>query len=555
MPHLEANRPAPREQQQVCRGTPLQCQLGGRRRACWWKVSSLRLGGARGWATRRHHRGCPPPGRPRLALQGVLRRALTPQGSLRKASEKWAGEKASLAHFDPSGKPTITVLYEDELVPFLLSSKARARVEAAAAMPATAQRGAYAPREATAPPLHAPDLRAIRFTSLAQRAHGCGEPGGKGALLADALAAPDGFTLGAALVAARSVNEMFAWTMLQTASVADGAPADLAPEILVVQWGADAVHRAQGGSAAPVPAPAPAASATAGGSAAEEEGAAGAAAEGGAVPGAMGEEAAAEGLAVEGAAAEGRTSGAMAGKRVGQAEGSWLGQGSLEEGEVRGARELPRGANPRLDRLCELRRKPCIRRAHSLTADTTVSHGHGQMHSKFWLLHFVSTQARALPPTTLPCTHRFAPTTPLRALSLDPASARAVIASLLREAFGARASSPPTLKPTLKPTTHPQADRRDARLRLVVTSGNALPGAFGGMPDARQLCGLWWADFVIASDAAAAAASDDDDDNDDDVTGAAPPSPPPPPSAFRAALLHHVEACTYHAHSVRMPCT
>ena len=90
----------------------------------------------------------------------------------------------------------------------------------------------------------------------------------------------------------------------------------------------------------------------------------------------------------------------------------------------------------------------------------------------------------------------------------------------------------------------------------MVTSGNALPGAFGGMPDARQLCGLWWADFVIASDAAAAAASDDDDDNDDDdVTGAAPPPPPPPPSAFRAALLHHVEACTYHAHSVRMPCT
>ena len=114
---------------------------------------------------------------------------------------------------------------------------------------------------------------------------------------------------------------------------------------------------------------------------------------------------------------------------MGQAEGSWLGQGCLEEGEVRGARELPRGANPKLDRLCELRRKPRIRRAHSLTADTTVSHGHGQMHSKFWLLHFVSTQARALPPTTLPCTHRFAPTTLLRALTLDPASARAVIAS------------------------------------------------------------------------------------------------------------------------------
>ena len=86
----------------------------------------------------------------------------------------------------------------------------------------------------------------------------------------------------------------------------------------------------------------------------------------------------------------------------------------------------------------------------------------------------------------------------------------------------------------------------------MVTSGNALPAAFGGMPDSRQLCGLWWADFDIASDAAAAAAASDDDD-DDVVDGAAAP-PPPPPSAFRAALLHHVEACTYYAHNVRMPC-
>ena len=295
------------------------------------------------------------------------------------------------------------MLYEDELVPFLLSGKARARVEAAAAMPATARRGACAPREATAPPLHAPDLRAIRFTSLAQRAHGCGEPGGKGALLADALATPDGFTLGAALVAARSVNEMFAWTMLQTASVADGAPADLAPEILVVQWGADAAHRAQGGSAALVPAPAPAASAAAEGSAAEEMAGEGLSVEGEGAEGAMAEGVAAEVAVAEGAAVDGRATGRWGGEGVGQAEGSWLGQGCLEEGEVRGARQLPHGANPNLDRLCELRRKPRIRRAHSLTADTTVSHGHGQMHSKFWLLHFVSTQAMF--PSYHPCTY------------------------------------------------------------------------------------------------------------------------------------------------------
>ena len=92
------------------------------------------------------------------------------------------------------------MLYEDELVPFLRSSTARALVEAAAAMPAGARRGASPVKEATRPPLHAPDLRAIRFTSIAQRAHGKGEPGGKGTLLADALSAPDGFTLGAARV-------------------------------------------------------------------------------------------------------------------------------------------------------------------------------------------------------------------------------------------------------------------------------------------------------------------------------------------------------------------
>ena len=173
--------------------------------------------------------------------------------------------------------------------------------------------------------------------------------------------------------------------MLQTASVADGAPddPDLAPEILMVQWGADPAHRAQAGRGSPASAAAPDAASAAEGAAAE-----GAAAEG----------VAAEGLAAEGAAAEGRASGGAAEGWEAQAERGWLGQGCLEEGAVPGTRVLPEGAHPRLDELCKRRRKPRIRRAHCLTADTTVSHGHGQMHSKFWLLHFVSTQARALPP-------------------------------------------------------------------------------------------------------------------------------------------------------------
>ena len=178
-------------------------------------------------------------------------------------------------------------------------------------------------------------------------------------------------------MAARSVDEQFAWTMLQSASVADGAPddPDLAPEILMVQWGADPAHRAQAGRASPARAAAPDAASAAEGAAAE-----------------------AEGAAAEGEAAEGRASGGAAEGWEAQAERGWLGQGCLEEGAVPGTRVLPEGAHPRLDELCKRRRKPRIRRAHCLTADTTVSHGHGQMHSKFWLLHFVSTQARALPP-------------------------------------------------------------------------------------------------------------------------------------------------------------
>ena len=72
-------------------------------------------------------------------------------------------------------------------------------------------------------------------------------------------------------MAARSVDEQFAWTMLQTASVADGAPddPDLAPEILMVQWGADPAHRAQAGRGSPASAAAADAASAAEGAAAE----------------------------------------------------------------------------------------------------------------------------------------------------------------------------------------------------------------------------------------------------------------------------------------------
>ena len=64
-------------------------------------------------------------------------------------------------------------------------------------------------------------------------------------MLADALAAPEGHSLKTALVVAQSVSPMFARTVLQTASVADGAPPELAPELIMICWAPDVAHREQ----------------------------------------------------------------------------------------------------------------------------------------------------------------------------------------------------------------------------------------------------------------------------------------------------------------------
>ena len=109
-----------------------------------------------------------------------------------------------------------------------------------------------------------------------------------------------------------------------------------------------------------------------------------------------------------------------------------------------GTRVLPEGAHPKLDELCKLRRKPRIRHAHCLTADTTVSHGHGQMHSKFWLLHFVSTQAcnpmhpRLQPYVSQAATLCISHQVLAAALRLDP-GARAATLALARARARARA--------------------------------------------------------------------------------------------------------------------
>lgn len=58
---------------------------------------------------------------------------------------------------------------------------------------------------------------------------------------------------------------------------------------------------------------------------------------------------------------------------------------------------------------------------------------------------------------------------------------------------------------------------------MVITTGKAAAGSFGGMPGCRQLQGIGWADFSIVAEASAARMA-------------------VRPSAFRDALVGHVDA-------------
>mmetsp|Transcript_85644 Transcript_85644/g.256563 ORF Transcript_85644/g.256563 Transcript_85644/m.256563 type:complete len:1047 (+) Transcript_85644:72-3212(+) len=307
-----------------------------------------------------------------------------------RTSSKWRqAHEYNTAAASQGNKPQIIVLWEEELLPFLLSGESR-KIIAKGGPPERAV--AFL----TKVPTHRPDVRAVRYTSIAQQAHGCGEPGTKGAVLADALAAPLGLTCVNAFVAAQSMNSAFVWTMLQKASVGDGAPAHLGlEELVLVQWS--------------------------GGLAEEED----------------------TMVVVEEEERRGGSQwlgGLHRLPTVGRAPG---------ETTAVGTRHLPLGLNPHLDAVCEARSKPRIGVAHALLAHANL--GRGRCHSKFWILHF-------------------------------------------------------------KPI-----DGQDGEcVRLVVSSGNALTGSFGGMPTHRQLCGLWWMDFAVRDSAQ-------------------------PPSPFRAALIDHCE--------------
>ena len=67
----------------------------------------------------------------------------------------------------------MVVLYEEQLLPYILSREAVELVEAVADAAETQRPQQMAPR--TAPPVHLPDLCAIRSTSVSQRAHGLGD--------------------------------------------------------------------------------------------------------------------------------------------------------------------------------------------------------------------------------------------------------------------------------------------------------------------------------------------------------------------------------------------
>jgi hypothetical protein len=117
--------------------------------------------------------------------------------------------------YEPAAVPAdIKILYEDKFYEFLRSLPAQDDAPAVSTAPATR----------TAAPLLPPDLGAVRFTHKTRAAHGKGEPGREGSMLADALAPPAGYTFDNGLiVSGEHLDKGFAHSLLQTCACADGA--------------------------------------------------------------------------------------------------------------------------------------------------------------------------------------------------------------------------------------------------------------------------------------------------------------------------------------------
>ena len=304
-----------------------------------------------------------------------------PDGAAAIAAGAAAAAVATAAQCSTAGsvdRQPIAIVYEEDVMAFVLSEGARELVRARAGRPSRpVGQSSQQPRATTLPPTHKPDVRSIRYTSISHQAHGRGEPGVKGSVLADALAAPEGHSLVSALVAAQSVDPSFVWTMLQTASVSDGAPSNMQPSIILIDWVPDPARRSLSDGQPwqpPVAAESILTPDEAGPSeyllcAASAERPAGAA---GLVAG----------LEMQ--------SGSVRPSLEMQSGSIWLGSAMLEDGSSPGTLRLRDGGNTHLEAICARRQKPRIRHAYRVSADTTIEAGHGQMHSKFWLLHFAS---------------------------------------------------------------------------------------------------------------------------------------------------------------------
>ena len=165
------------------------------------------------------------------------------KGERPESSAKYINAFAINERREAAGKPPILIIYEEALLAFILSAEAETLAEAAGGR-AKRRSGPAAPKDATDKPYHQPDLRAIRFTSIAQQAHGRGEPGAKGGVLADALAARRLQPQNGPCRRAERQSDVCLDGPPDGERV-DGAPPELAPELIMICWARCGTPRAE----------------------------------------------------------------------------------------------------------------------------------------------------------------------------------------------------------------------------------------------------------------------------------------------------------------------
>ncbi|KAH8063004.1 hypothetical protein JL722_2158 [Aureococcus anophagefferens] len=258
------------------------------------------------------------------------------QRSFDEQAAKIAAKKARKP-YEKRKYPAVKILYEDEYLAWI------ATLDGAPAAPAAPPVDERTP---TAAPKQQPSLDEIRYTPRTGAMHGRGEVGA--GALADALAAPKGFTLDNALVASgEQLDGIFAHTMLQRCACADGAGGkhddddgaamEYCESYVTVQWsGAGGVYDERGGDASD------------------------------------GDE--------------------VASQRAHRGQSKWLAAGAKPAFSTTTGKKFEAArviTSDSLDSVCKARRKPKLGAQYGLLADTKL--GMGQAHQKFFLLRFRST--------------------------------------------------------------------------------------------------------------------------------------------------------------------